>query len=174
MPFSGALTATVLVAQQHDAADGALRAPAVRRRARHGAQRLLRVHDRPAGQRAVADGARHGLLGRRAVPARVGHAAARAASRWRSRAPLRSAAAAGIGLLLTFIGLRNAGLVVGDPATLVRMGTLDHRAAFLLLGILVAVALMRRQNPLAFLAAIFVGDGAGLDAGVRAAAGARW
>jgi AGZA family xanthine/uracil permease-like MFS transporter len=69
--------------------------------------------------------------------------------------PLRSAAAAGIGLLLTFIGLRNAGLIVGDPSTLVRMGTLDHRAAFLLLGILVAVALMRRNNPLAFLAAIF-------------------
>src|SRR6476659_2347465 len=53
-------------------------------------------------------------------------------------AALRSAAAAGIGLLLTFIGLRNAGLIVGDPATLVRMGTIDHRAAFLLLGILVA------------------------------------
>src|SRR4029077_12829413 len=70
-------------------------------------------------------------------------------------APLRSAAAAGIGLLLTFIGLRNAGLVVGDPATLVRMGTLDHRAVFLLLGVLVAAALMRRHNPLAFLAAIF-------------------
>ena len=68
---------------------------------------------------------------------------------------LRSAAAAGIGLLLTFIGLRNAGLIVGDPATLVRMGTLDHRAAFLLLGILIAVVLMRRHNPLAFLAAIF-------------------
>src|SRR6476620_10639294 len=68
---------------------------------------------------------------------------------------LRSAAAAGIGLLLTFIGLRNAGLIVGDPATLVRMGTLDYRAGFLLVGILVAAALMRRQNPLAFLAAIF-------------------
>ena len=68
---------------------------------------------------------------------------------------LRSAAAAGIGLLLTFIGLRNAGLIVGDPATLVRMGTLDYRAGFLLLGILVAAALMRRSNPLAFLAAIF-------------------
>ena len=69
---------------------------------------------------------------------------------------LRSAASAGIGLLLTFIGLRNAGLIVGDPATLVRMGTLDHRALMLLLGILVAVALMRRNNPFAFLAAIFV------------------
>ena len=47
------------------------------------------------------------------------------------------------------------GSIVGDPATLVRMGTLDHRAAFLLLGILVAATLMRRNNPLAFLAAIF-------------------
>src|SRR5436309_8138131 len=69
--------------------------------------------------------------------------------------PLRSAASAGIGLLLTFIGLRNAGLIVGDQATLVRMGALDHRAAFLLLGIFIAVALMRRHSPLAFLAAIF-------------------
>jgi len=68
---------------------------------------------------------------------------------------LRSAAAGGIGLLLTFIGLRNTGLVVADPATIVRMGTLDHRAAFLLAGILIAAALMRRNNPLAFLAAIF-------------------
>jgi AGZA family xanthine/uracil permease-like MFS transporter len=68
---------------------------------------------------------------------------------------LRAAAAAGIGLLLTFIGLRNAGLIVGDQATLVRMGTLDHRAAFLVLGILIAFALMRRNNPLAFLTAIF-------------------
>src|SRR5258705_2581055 len=72
---------------------------------------------------------------------------------------LRSAAAAGIGLLLTFIGLRNAGLIVGDPSTLVRMGTLDHRAALLLVGLLIAAALMRRENPLAFLAAIFAVTG---------------
>src|SRR3954465_4225884 len=49
-------------------------------------------------------------------------------------ASLRKAAAAGIGLLLTFIGLRNAGLIVGDSATLVRMGALDHRALLLLVG----------------------------------------
>jgi AGZA family xanthine/uracil permease-like MFS transporter len=35
------------------------------------------------------------------------------------------------------------------------MGTLDHRAALMLLGILIAAILMRRNNPLAFLAAIF-------------------
>ena len=69
-------------------------------------------------------------------------------------AGVRIAAAGGIGLLLTFIGLRNAGLVEGDPATLVRLGAIDHRAAFLFLGIVVAALLMRRQNPLAFLAVI--------------------
>jgi AGZA family xanthine/uracil permease-like MFS transporter len=68
---------------------------------------------------------------------------------------LRSAAGAGIGLLLTFIGLRNAGLVVSDPSTIVRMGALDHRAVFLVLGVLIAAMLMHRGNPLAFLAAIF-------------------
>jgi AGZA family xanthine/uracil permease-like MFS transporter len=72
---------------------------------------------------------------------------------------LRAAAAGGIGLLLTFLGLRNAGIVVGDPATLVRMGVLDHRAAFLLLGILVAALLGHRRNPLAFVSAIAVVTG---------------
>jgi AGZA family xanthine/uracil permease-like MFS transporter len=65
------------------------------------------------------------------------------------------AAAAGIGLLLTFIGFRNAGLIEADPATLVRLGTLDHRTAFLLIGIVLAVPLLRRNNPFAFLASIF-------------------
>ena len=69
-------------------------------------------------------------------------------------ANLRLATAAGIGLLLTLIGLRNAGVIESDPATLLRLGTLDHRAAFLVAGVLIAVALMRRRNPFAFLAAI--------------------
>src|SRR5688572_13642300 len=68
---------------------------------------------------------------------------------------LRIAAAAGIGLLLTFIGLRNAGLIEADAATIVRVGTLDHRVLFLLLGLGLAVALLRRNNPFAFLAAMF-------------------
>ena len=40
---------------------------------------------------------------------------------------LRLATSAGIGLLLTFIGLRNAGFVADNPATLVGMGRIDHR-----------------------------------------------
>ncbi|HTM04179.1 MAG TPA: NCS2 family permease [Vicinamibacterales bacterium] len=71
-------------------------------------------------------------------------------------ASLRAATAAGIGLLLTFIGLRSAGVIVSDPATLLRLGALDHRAAFLLLGVVIAAAMMRRDHPLAFLTAIAV------------------
>jgi AGZA family xanthine/uracil permease-like MFS transporter len=69
---------------------------------------------------------------------------------------LRIAAAAGIGLLLTLIALRNVGVVVGDSDTVVRLGDLDHRVLFLLAGVVVASVLQRRGNPLAFLVSILV------------------
>ena len=68
---------------------------------------------------------------------------------------LRLGTAAGIGLLLTLIGLRNAGLIEPDPATMVRLGTIDYRAVLVLGGLIVGVVLMRRGNPLAFLSSIF-------------------
>lgn len=68
---------------------------------------------------------------------------------------LRRATAAGIGLLLTFIGLQNAGFVADNAATLVGVGTLDHRTALTLLGLGVIVWLSRRDNPMAFLSGIF-------------------
>jgi len=71
-------------------------------------------------------------------------------------ATLRFATAAGIGLLLTFIGLRNAGLIEPDAATMVRLGAIDYRSALLLIGLVIAVVLMRRNNPLAFLSSIVV------------------
>src|SRR3954463_11109363 len=40
-------------------------------------------------------------------------------------AELRMATAAGIGILITFIGLKNSGFVDRDPVTFVRLGTLD-------------------------------------------------
>lgn len=67
---------------------------------------------------------------------------------------LRVASGAGIGLFLTFIGLKNLGLVVADPATLVRIGTLDARVLSALAGLAIMVMLLRRKNPLAFLAGI--------------------
>lgn len=67
---------------------------------------------------------------------------------------LRAAAAAGIGLFLTFIGLQHAGFVVADPVTLVRLGPLDHRAVLALAGLIVIAVLLQRRNPLAFLGGI--------------------
>ncbi|UPT75639.1 MAG: NCS2 family permease [Elusimicrobiota bacterium] len=68
---------------------------------------------------------------------------------------LRVASAAGIGLFLAFIGLKNGGFIADDPATLVRLGTLDRRAFLALAGGALTVALMRRRSPFAFLAGIF-------------------
>jgi AGZA family xanthine/uracil permease-like MFS transporter len=62
--------------------------------------------------------------------------------------------AAGIGVFLTFIGLRNAGMVSFDPVTFVRPGVLDHRALLAILGIAITLWLMNRKSPFAFLAGI--------------------
>ncbi len=67
---------------------------------------------------------------------------------------LRSATAAGIGLLLTFIGLQNAGFVAANPATMVGVGALDHRAMLTLAALAVCIWLNRRDNPFAYLAGI--------------------
>lgn len=67
---------------------------------------------------------------------------------------LRCAAAAGIGMFLTFIGLKNASFIVADPATFVKLGRLDGRSLLSLFGIALTIFLMRRKSPLAFLAGI--------------------
>ena len=69
---------------------------------------------------------------------------------------LRVASAAGIGLLLAFIGLQDSGFVGPNPATLVGVGPLDYRAILCLAGLFVSVRLTRSGNPLAYLAGIFV------------------
>ena len=70
-------------------------------------------------------------------------AAARAHRDGDSRASCASATAAGIGLLLTFIGLQNAGFVAANPATMVGVGPLDHRALLTLAALFVSVRLQR-------------------------------
>jgi AGZA family xanthine/uracil permease-like MFS transporter len=79
---------------------------------------------------------------------------------------LRIAAAAGIGMFLTFIGLKNAGFIAADAATLVKLGTIDRKALLSLGGLVLTVYLMRRKSPFAFLAGIY--------AVTLAAWGARW
>ena len=69
---------------------------------------------------------------------------------------IRIAAAAGIGIFLTFIGLRNAGFIVSDPVTFVRLGALGKPALLTILGVAISVFLMARRSPVAFMAAIVV------------------
>src|SRR3954469_5648156 len=69
---------------------------------------------------------------------------------------IRIAAAAGIGVFLTFIGLRGAGFIVFDPVTLVKVGALGKPALLTILGVAISIFLMSRKSPLAFLATIVI------------------
>ncbi len=68
---------------------------------------------------------------------------------------LRMGAAAGIGVFLTFIGLKNAGFIAADPVTFVKLGALDYKALLTLLGTGLTIWLLNRRSPFAFLAGIF-------------------
>lgn len=67
---------------------------------------------------------------------------------------LRTATGVGIGLFLSFIGLKSAGVVAANPVTLVQLGKLDAKALLALGGVAIAVVLLRRKSPFAFLATI--------------------
>ena len=56
---------------------------------------------------------------------------------------LFAAVAGGIGLFIAFIGLKNAGVIVGDAATFVKLGDLTTPTAALTLGGLVAIAALQ-------------------------------
>ena len=68
---------------------------------------------------------------------------------------LRIGTAAGIGIFLTFLGLKNAGVIVSDPITFVKLGHLGIPAVLATLGFAVTLLLMIRRSSLAFLAGIF-------------------
>ncbi|MXQ73152.1 NCS2 family permease [Clostridiaceae bacterium DONG20-135] len=69
-------------------------------------------------------------------------------------AQLKLAIGAGIGFFIALIGLKNAGIVVGNPDTLVALGKLSDPAVLLaIFGILVTLALLARKIP----AAVFYG-----------------
>ena len=69
---------------------------------------------------------------------------------------LRTAMAGGIGLLLALIGLKGAGIVVADPATMIKAAPLTPRVMLAVLGLALAVALMVRGKAIAFLTSIGV------------------
>ena len=69
---------------------------------------------------------------------------------------LRIATATGIGIFITFIGLKNASFIISDPVTFVKLGTLGTPALLSMLGLIVTVLLLIRRSALAYLAGIFV------------------
>src|SRR3954447_19917579 len=69
---------------------------------------------------------------------------------------LRIATATGIGIFITFIGLKNAGFITSDPVTYVKLGTLGVPSILSILGLIVTVLLLIRRSALAYLAGIFV------------------
>ncbi|HKG58384.1 MAG TPA: NCS2 family permease [Pyrinomonadaceae bacterium] len=69
---------------------------------------------------------------------------------------LRIGTAAGIGVFLTFIGLKNAGFITSDPVTFVKLGTLTSQTLLGILGLIVTLILLIRRSALAYLAGIFV------------------
>ena len=68
---------------------------------------------------------------------------------------LRIGTATGIGIFLTFIGLKNAGVIVSDPVTFVKLGQLNETTLIAILGMALILFLMIRKSSLAFLAGMF-------------------
>ncbi|WP_168074460.1 NCS2 family permease [Caulobacter sp. SSI4214] len=81
--------------------------------------------------------------------------------------PLFSAVAAGVGLFIAFIGLKEAGIIVADPATTVALGDLTQPSASLaLLGLVVMGGLMVWRVKGAILIGILVAAAAGWSMGL--------
>ncbi|MBB5352126.1 AGZA family xanthine/uracil permease-like MFS transporter [Haloferula luteola] len=71
--------------------------------------------------------------------------------------PLKAAIAAGIGLFIAFIGLKNGGLVVANPATFVSLGDLTSPpVALFAVGVLLTCGLVARRTPAAILISVGV------------------
>ena len=78
---------------------------------------------------------------------------------------LRFAAGVGIGIFLTFIGLKNAGFVVADPITFVKFGEIGWPGVMTIVGVVLAAFLIKRKSSLAFLASIVFVTAVALIAG---------
>ncbi len=69
-------------------------------------------------------------------------------------AHLRQSMACGIGLFLSFIGLKNASLITSHPETFVSVAPLSHQMLFSIAGLFIIGALLKRGNPASFLIGI--------------------
>src|SRR5262245_1984114 len=67
---------------------------------------------------------------------------------------LKTAVAAGIGLFIAFIGLKNAGVIVGSPSTFVTLGHITQQSVLLALGGLVIITVLMARG---YRSAIIIG-----------------
>ena len=80
---------------------------------------------------------------------------------------LRNAIGAGIGLFIAFIGLKSAGVIVENPATLVDLGNITSGSALLaLIGIIITGFLYAKKVPGAILIGILITMAIGIPMGV--------
>lgn len=85
---------------------------------------------------------------------------------------LKKAVAVGIGLFITLIGLKGAGIIVANPATLVSLGTVTEGSALLAaVGILITAALYALKVPGSILIGIFATTIIGIPMGITVPAG---
>jgi len=68
--------------------------------------------------------------------------------------PLRAAAGVGIGLFLSFLGLKNMGLIAPHPVTFVTFGKIGIESLLALGGLVWSTWLLRKNHPLALLSGI--------------------
>jgi AGZA family xanthine/uracil permease-like MFS transporter len=82
-------------------------------------------------------------------------------------ANLKKAVAVGIGLFIALIGLKGAGVVVGDPSTLVTLGDLTSGSALVaLIGLVITIGLFANNVPGAILIGILATTLVGIPFGV--------
>src|ERR1041385_7059647 len=79
---------------------------------------------------------------------------------------LRLGTAAGIGIFLTFIGLKNAGLIASDPVTFVKLGQLGLPALLTVAAAAISIWLLIRKSAFAFLAGIVLATALGWALGL--------
>ncbi|WIV12553.1 NCS2 family permease [Proteiniborus sp. MB09-C3] len=80
---------------------------------------------------------------------------------------LKNAVSVGIGLFIAFIGFQGAGIIVGDDATLVKLGSLTEPAAIVaILGIIITGILLYKKVRGAILIGILISTVIGLPLGV--------
>jgi adenine/guanine/hypoxanthine permease len=71
---------------------------------------------------------------------------------------LKEAITIGIGLFITFLGLQKGGLIISDPSTMVKIGSLsDPRVMFFIVMFLITVILFAKDIPGGFLISIVIG-----------------